>query len=168
MISNIWKFIFTLLLSFLVFIGVGYAYQEPALLDGELLLSPDMILPGTSVNFTFKVRNVGSTPSPQGEIAVRYALIHPLSQHPKNILFTTEKQPFPSIDPEKEIVITFTTPQKLPSVIDFVREDWLLYEYQVVFIADGKEKVLMTLPLTFSVHYYPVFRDEHSLIELSS
>jgi hypothetical protein len=168
MYSNIMKFLFTFLISLLVFFGVGYANAAPSVLEGQLKLNPDPILPGTPVYFTFEVQNIGSTPSPAGELTINYALIEHL-QHPiTSPLFTSEKQSLSSTEPGKKTSVTFTTPHRLPSVLDFVRDDWLLYEYQVVFTSKGKEHLLMTLPLTFSVHYYPVFKDQQTKIELES
>lgn len=111
------------------------------------------IQPGTSVKLSVVVENKGPYASKGGELYVRYAFAKPLDQENKSLIFETEKENLPVIEPGQQVTIEFKTPHLLPAVFDFVREDWLLREYQAIAKIDQKEKLLGTLALTFSAYY---------------
>lgn len=163
--SGFLKFMAVAVFSVLVFVWVGYAQAaetapNAAKVQATLNLQPEKIQPGSSVQFSVIILNAGEVPLPEGELYVRYSLIKPLDAKSKGTLFESEKQPFAALKPGQEETISFKETHKLPTVIDFIRDDWLMHEYQVVYVKGNEEKVISTLPLTFSVHYYPAFKQK--------
>lgn len=163
------KFIVVGVLSLLLLGGFGYTQLEKsntqfAVLQGTVHIEPVQALksdeqgkiqPGTPVKITVKIENKGAQVSPPGFIFVQYAFAKPLHKNDGSAIFQTEKKALPEIEPGKTIEISFDQVHKTPSVIDFVRDDWSLREYQAMVEIDHKIKPIGTLALTFSAYYYP-------------
>lgn len=122
--------------------------------------SSKKIQPGTSVKLRLLIENRGPQTSPTGEVYIQYAFIKPLDNHPRSVIFQTEKQFVPALKPGQKIAIDFQNAQSLPSLPDFIREDWPMREYQAIFIVDEDQTVLSTRALTFSAYYYPGLQHE--------
>lgn len=118
------------------------------------------VQPGTPVKIVVTVENKGQQASPAGQLYVRYAFAQPLAQETTSIIFATEKQPLPVIEPGHKVDIAFDTPHQIPSLLDFVRYDWSIREYQAMAIINQEEHMLGTLAITFSAYYYPGIRKE--------
>lgn len=118
------------------------------------------IQPGTPVKITVIVENRGEHESPVGQLYVRYAFAHPLDKEATSIIFETEKKPLPTIEPGKKVEIRFDTIHQIPSLLDFIRYDWSMREYQAITTIDKKDYTIGTLALTFSAYYYPGFKKE--------
>jgi hypothetical protein len=162
-----------MVLSVLAWAGLvyGQSYQSntpQAILLGSINIQPVnpigndpvKIQPGTPIMLNVTVENKGEAVSPSGTLLMRYALAKPLDKDPKSVVFETERQPLPSIQPGEKVNIAFTTPHQWPSVLDYIRHDWLMREYQAVASFDGQEKIIGTLAITFSAYYYPGIRKE--------
>ncbi|WP_068471404.1 hypothetical protein [Candidatus Protochlamydia phocaeensis] len=174
--SNRWIFRTALfvLVGLLMLARLGYGQsnsQAPqrAILQGQIHVQPlkpipqdqtGKVQPGTSVKIVVAVENKGTRPSLSGELYVRYAFTKPLENEPTSVIFQTEKKNLPSIEPGKSIEIAFDTPHQWPSVLDFIRYDWPLREYQAVALFNQEEKIIGTLAVTFSAYYYPGIRKE--------
>lgn len=162
--------IFTLLL--LARIGYGQTQATPnkhVILQGSIQIQPTKVLPnsqvgqiqpGTPVKIAVTVENKGEQKSSAGELFVHYAYAHPLEKEKTSLIFETEKKELPSIEPGKKIEIAFDTPHQIPSLLDFVRDDWSLREYQATALINQKEYLLGTLAITFSAYYYPGMKKE--------
>lgn len=123
----------------------------------------EKIQPGTPVKLAVTVENRGQQPSSAGQLFLRYAFAKPLHNEATSVIFETEKQPLPAIAPGQKIEIDFDSPHQLPSLLDFVRDDWSLREYQAVAVFGHEEKVIGTLAITFSAYYYPGIHKELSV-----
>lgn len=117
------------------------------------------IQPGTAVKLALTVQNKGKNPSKAGEVFIRYAFAKPLDKQPNSTLFQTEKAPLPSIAPGESITIDFKTEHRWPSLLDFVRDDWLMREYQAFVQTDKGEKMIGALAINVSAYYYPGFKN---------
>lgn len=162
--------IFTLLLS----ASIGYSQTQTTanknvILQGSIQIQPTKILPngqveqiqpGTPVKIAVTVENKGELASSAGELFVRYAYAHPLEKETTSMIFETEKKELPTIEPGKKIEITFNTPHQIPLLLDFVRDDWSMREYQATALINQKEYLLGTLAITFSAYYYPGMKKE--------
>lgn len=165
--------LFSLLIFLLTFSSPATAEvpSESAQLSGALFIIPSKhpsaevnvtIQPGTPLRLKLIVENKGTHPSAAGRVFVRYVFAPPLQGEPGSLLFTSEPRPLPSLSPGEHIEILFDTPHSTPSLLDFVRDDWALREYQAIGEINGAPYVLGTAALTFSAHYYPGIR--HDLI----
>lgn len=174
--SNRWLFRLGigLIVGLLLLARIGYgqnqaAVSQQAVLQGSIQVQPvkpvlndktGKVQPGTPVKLSVAVENKGTQASPSGEIYVRYAFAKPLENESTSVIFETEKLPLPPIEPGKSIHLTFNTPHPWPSVLDFVRYDWPMREYQALAVIDGTEQTIGTLAITFSAYYYPGIRKE--------
>lgn len=146
-------------------LGAGYAYGEtatvPAHIQAAIVIKPTKdigegkIQPGTPVKIAVKVSNPSDKPTPAGEMFVRFAVEPSLGKHPHCLVFETEKIALPILKAGEEREITFTKQHQLPCLIDFIRDDWLLHEYQAVFASGNTENVIAATPLTVSAYFYP-------------
>jgi hypothetical protein len=167
----------TLIFSLLLLARIGYGQQQAvavavnqeAILQGAIQIQPvqsigddqaHKIQPGTPVKLSVLIQNKGLQPSPKGEIYLRYAFAKPLHNEETSLIFETEKVSLPSIDPGKSIELKFDATHRLPSLLDFVRDDWTMREYQAIAVFGKEEKMLATLAITFSAYYYPGIRKE--------
>ena len=112
------------------------------------------IQPGTPVSLSATIKNIGEQTNAPGNIQLQFLFPKPLDKQPNSLIFETEKQPLPSIDPGKELVITFTTQHQLPSLFDFIRNDWGMRQYQALISIDNHPQIAGTLSVTFSAYYY--------------
>lgn len=163
------KIIIVSVLSILLLGRFGYTQLEKsnaqfAVLRGTFHIEPAQpiksdekgkIQPGTPVKIAVKIENKGTQTNPPGFIFVQYALAKPLHKNDGSAIFQTEKKALPEIEPGKTVEISFDQVHRTPSVIDFVRDDWSLREYQAMVEIDNKIKPIGTLALTFSAYYYP-------------
>lgn len=118
------------------------------------------IQPGTPVKISIKIENKGNKSSPPGELYVRYAFADPLDKETTSVLFETERKPLPSIEPDKSVEIVFDKTHHTPSLLDFVRDDWSMREYQAIAEINEREYMIGTIALTFSAYYYPAIIKE--------
>lgn len=144
-----------------------------AVLLGSINITPEKPLsqdqlpkvqPGTNVKLGVAVENKGQTESPSGKIYIRYAFAKPLENEQKSVIFQTETLDLPSIEPGKTVNIDFKTPHQWPSLLDYVRHDWLMREYQAIAVFDHTEKMIGSLAITFSAYYYPGIKKEFPTI----
>lgn len=169
------KFFAPFILGLLLLARIGYSQTQTAketkaaILQGSIHTEPikaipgdqtGKIQPGTAVKLVVTVENKGGQINPPGQLYVRYAFAHPLENEAKSVIFETEKKPLPSIEPGKQVNIVFDTPHQIPSLLDFVRYDWSIREYQAIAIINQEENLIGTLALTFSAYYYPGIRKE--------
>lgn len=119
------------------------------------------IQPGTPLKLSVEIENIGTQKSVPSEIFIRYALAHPLENQKGSRLYESEKKELPSIDPKEKIKISFSNPHLTPTLTDFIKYDWPLREYQLILVAQGEEKIIGTLPLTFSAYYYGGIKKEY-------
>lgn len=139
-----------------------------AILQAKIQIQPvdpkglvqDKIQPGSAVKVSLKITNKSSVPSVPGQVYIQYAFIEPLQAHARSVIFQTEKELFPSLKPGEETTIHFQTPQQLPSLTDFIRDDWALREYQAILVLGDQSVVIGKQALTFSAYYYPGFAHE--------
>lgn len=162
-------------LSLFIYAKGGYAQTQvieakETMLQGVIHLRPiqpilgeEKIQPGTPIHVAVTIVNKGQEESVEGNIYIRYAFTKPLDNEPHSILFQTEKMALPVLAPGEKLEIKFSKPQQLPSLIDFVREDWLMREYQAVVVENGKEHLIGSLTLTFSAYYYPGMKKDFQL-----
>ncbi len=164
-----------IVLALLLLARIGYGQfqgtdRKLSVLQGSIHLQPvqkladdhhgEKIQPGTAVKLVVTVENKGMEESPAGLLYVRYAFAHPLDSEKSSIIFETEKKTLPSIEPGKKVDIAFETPHQIPSLLDFVRNDWSLREYQAFAVIDHKENMIGSLAITFSAYYYPGIKKE--------
>ncbi len=176
-LSNRWVFraVIAVIVSLLLLARIGYGQPQSvvetkqAVLQGSIQLKPvkpvsddetDKIQPGTPVKIVVTVENKGPQTSAAGKLYVRYAFSKPLEREANSVIFETEKKPLPAIEPGKSVDIVFETPHTSPSLLDFVRDDWSMREYQAVTIFQREEHIIGTLAITFSAYYYPGIKKE--------
>lgn len=145
------------------------AVMTQAILQGAIMVEEypqptqfhsDKIQPGNAVSVSILVENKGEVPSPRGDIYVRFGLAKPLDKEVGSVLFETEKLELPSIEPGSKVELKFEKKHQLPSVPDFIRNDWAMREYQAIVNVGGEQKMIGTLAITFSAYYYPGIRKE--------
>lgn len=172
--SKLWKIGTLSLITLLLLARIGYGQIQPtehknSILQGSIEFSPAQanakdeagkIQPGTAIKLIVTIKNKGQQANPAGQLYVRYAFAHPLEKEKESLIFETEKKPLPSIEPGNKIQITFDAPHQIPSLLDFIRDDWSLREYQAMAVIEKKEYMIGTLALTFSAHYYPGMKKE--------
>lgn len=177
MLSNqrtIVKISIPLILSLITMWAVGYSQTATkadfAILQGTLAIEPTAplpddaakIQPGTEVKLKAAVVNKGRVSSPPGEVYIRYAFAKPLHDHEESVIFKTEKVLLEPIQPGKGVSIDFKKQPQLPSLLDFIRYDWPLREYQLIFIPQDSqtEHIIGNLAITFSAYYYSGVKHE--------
>lgn len=168
------KYISFIILSLLFLARIGYGQPQVAevkqvILQGSIHMQPvktlpddptNKIQPGTPVKLVVTVENSGSEASSSGQLYIRYGFAHPLEKEKASAIFETEKKELPAIKPGQKVDIAFDNPHHTPSLLDFVRDDWSIREYQAVAVINREEHVLGTLAITFSAHYYPGIKKE--------
>jgi hypothetical protein len=162
------------LLGLLFLARIGYGQlplgdNKNVILQGSIHIQPvqavpddqtGKIQPGTPVKLSVTVENKGQQASPAGQLYVRYAFAHPLDKDEASVIFKTEKKPLPTIEPGKKVDIAFDTPHQIPSLLDFVRYDWSIREYQAMAVVNQEEHMIGSLAITFSAYYYPGIKKE--------
>lgn len=116
--------------------------------------TPEKYQVGSSLGFKCKVKNLGMKSSPEGKLWIQFQYPKPLENQPESQLFKTEVVDIPSIQPGEQFIAQFKATQVLPNLFDFVKKDWGMREYEVVFQTDDKEYVIGNARLTFSGYYY--------------
>lgn len=167
------KVVVFVVIGLLLLARIGYGQIQVGgkhgVLQGSIHLQPvqampgdqtGKIQPGTAVKLVVTVENKGLHESPAGQLYVRYAFAHPLENEKASIIFETEKKPLPAIEPGKTLDIAFETPHQIPSLLDFVRYDWSIREYQAIAVVNNTENMIGTLAITFSAYYYPGIKKE--------
>jgi hypothetical protein len=155
------KRILTTMLCFL-FIQAQAAFQATpqAILEAtiqlESSLSKDVqkIQPGTPILFTAVVRNKGALTSQEGTLQIRFVFSDLVEHLTTGALFQTEQLTLPSIPPGEEITLSFKTPQVLPTIYDFVRQDWGMRRYEAIAAVNGNEQMIGVSSIVFSAYYY--------------
>lgn len=112
------------------------------------------ILPGSLLNLKALVKNSGTKKSTPGSLFIHFVLPSPLDKEKKSLLFKTEILELPSLAPQETVIISFKTPQQLPNVQNFIRNDWPMHQYQAILISGERTFLIGTRTLTFSAHYY--------------
>lgn len=172
--SRLLKVVIFVVIGLLLLARIGYgqiqvADRKHSVLQGSIHLQPvqaivddqsGKIQPGTAVKLVVTVENKGLQESPAGQLYVRYAFAHPLEHEAASMIFETEKKPLPAIEIGKKVDIAFETPHHIPSLLDFVRYDWSIREYQAIAVVNGSDHMIGTLAITFSAYYYPSIRKE--------
>lgn len=154
-------FLFSLALSCLI--SFSYAH-EPTTLSAKISLAQEtpsgLFHEKLQAVFPIKIallaRNQSCSSSQPGKIFVRYAFPRPNEQVKNSVLFTTEMISLPPIAPGEEVEINFKTPQPLPTISEFVCNDWAMRQFQAVLLQDDGEEIIGTLALTYSAYYYPL------------
>lgn len=166
------KMTIALVFSLLIVWRIGYGQLETrsdiAVLQGTIQIhpvkplpeDPKKIQPGTPVKISVTIENKGQVDTPDGELYVRYAFTKPLDNQAKSVLFQTEKISVASLKPGEKGDIQFSALQQLPSLFDFIRQDWAMREYQAIFTTSQVEKVIGDSVITFSAYYYPGLKHE--------
>lgn len=168
------RFSIPLILSLITMWAVGHSQTmtktDVAVVQGAIIAEPTKpmendkvkIQPGTEVKLSAVLTNKGQASTPPGEVYIRYAFAQPLHDHQESLIFKTEKVEIESIEPGKSVSIPFKTTHQLPSLLDFIRYDWTMREYQLIFIPKGNqtENLIGNLAITFSAYYYPGVRHE--------
>lgn len=166
--------IFYLFWTCLLTLSIGTAHTQnhsedntEAILQGLIEIEPqrpleekNKVQPGTPIKLKLIVENKGTYPSVPAEVFIYYAFAPPLVKQSGSIIFQTEKEALPSIEPGKKYEIHFKTPHQLPTLLDFVRQDWSMREYQAILVMDEEEKMIGSLALTVSAYYYPGIKKE--------
>lgn len=143
----------------LMLLTTGCAEATPEI-KGTVLIAPakggdpQKIIPGSPVILKVQVRNAGSLPSPESALFIRYAYPAPLDQQTGSVLYTSETEPVPVLAPGESAVVSFSTPHQLPTLYEFIRNDWSMRKYEAVLTQNDKQVVIADLPLTFSAYYY--------------
>ncbi len=172
--QRLWKVSTFVILAHLLLTQIGYTQtlssnHQDSILEGSIHVQPAQILPGhqtnriqpgTPIKISLTIENKGQQTNFPGQLYVRYAFSHPLDKEATSTIFETEKKPLPSIEPGEKIEILFDTPHYIPSLLDFVRYDWSMREYQAIAIVKQEEHMIGTLALTFSAYYYPGIKSE--------
>lgn len=114
----------------------------------------DAITPGTPMKLVVQVENVGNMASKELPMFVRFSLPYPLSKQPHSVLYESEQQMLPILQPGEAKTLAFAKVHVWPSLFDFVRNDWAMRQYEAVICLDGKEFVSGTGTITFSATYY--------------
>lgn len=114
---------------------------------------PGRIQSGIEVEIQVKVKNEGKFSSQPGTLLVKYDF--PFSTNEKT-LFETEKLTLPTLNPGEEQIFKFSKRQRMPTIYDFVRDDWGKREYQAIAELAGHKHTLGLLNLTFSAYYYDI------------
>lgn len=116
---------------------------------------PELLQPGMPALLKTVVKNTGGLPSQEGEVFIRFALPKPLARMGKGMMFETEKEPLRSLQAGEELEIAFKTPQQLPGLAEFLKNDWPMHIYEAVVRFGQEEFVVGSGTITFSAHYYP-------------
>lgn len=172
------RIIIAAIIALLLLARISFGYSQAtataeevkqAILQGTIHIQPTVshgndqgvkIQPGTPVKLVVTVDNKGDQDNLPAELFIRYSFAKPLDNEKASIIFTTEKKPVPPIKPGESIDITFDTLHHSPSVIDFVKYDWPIREYQAILVTNHEEHLIGTLAMTFSAYYYPGVRRE--------
>lgn len=139
-----------------------YSIQEGAVLQARIETSTvdpnsnkeGKIQPGSAIVLHAIIKNTGTEANASGEIQLRFMFCNPLENHPKSLLFETEKLCLPSIAPQESVTLTFAKHHIWPSIFDYIRYDWGMREYHAVVTFDGEEQIIGIMPISFSAYYY--------------
>lgn len=163
------KLIFSIIMCSMFFNStLALAKEDPTtLLKGVISLTPiptidnppeqlvaGQIQSGIEVAVQLKVKNEGQLPSQPGTVFVQYHVPSGLALHHLKPLFETEVLPLASLNPGEEKTIQFAKKQRMPTLYDFIRDDWGKREYQAIAQFKHTQKNLGILSLTFSAYYY--------------
>jgi len=149
--------LFLFFFSFFIICGMHLqADNDQTNLEAQIYIKSEggRIQPGTPVTLCASVKNLGKQPSAQGTIQLQFAYPKPIDTQAKSLIFETEKAELPSIEPGKDLVITFKTPHQLPSLFDFIRNDWGMRQYHALITIGDKVQLAGTRGITFSAYYY--------------
>ncbi|MBA2728240.1 MAG: hypothetical protein H0U49_08740 [Parachlamydiaceae bacterium] len=125
--------------------------QEGAPRDKQMKFQP--VFP---VKITSTISNHSSVSSKPTKLLVRYAYPQPYHNSTGSLIFETEAVDIPVLQPGEEKNVQFAKGHQLPTISDFVLNDWAMRQYQAITVTDGKEIVVGTLALTYSAYYYPI------------
>lgn len=155
-------------------IGVQFANAQETgnpILVGSIGYEPlkqmeakDQVQPGTSVKLKVEVKNKGKAANKPGKIYLRFSFVKPLESESNSVIFQTEQVDLPAIQPEGKVEIHFEKTHQWPSILDFVRYDWSMREYQAIVVIENKESMIGSLAITYSAYYYPGIRKELPVI----
>ncbi len=144
-----------------------FASAEPSvgnlgpLLETEITwtpVEPDASLPqyqpGAEMILTAAVRNVGTDVNAPGSIYIEFSFKDQgLQSQTSSVLFQSESQDLPSITPGQTVTITFDRHHRWPSIIDFVRHDWLFRAYKSFISIRGRKSITGTAAISFQAHF---------------
>lgn len=112
------------------------------------------IQPGSPIQLSATVKNVGDKTNIPGKIFVRFAFQKPLDHQVNSIIFETENKLLPSIDPGKSVEVIFDKTHKWPSFFDYIRNEWNMREYEVVAVINNKSEIIGRASISVSAHHY--------------
>lgn len=101
---------------------------------------------GADVSVAITVKNVGSAASAPGKIQIRF--VTPGGIKGDQVKFETEVKDLPSIAAGESVELAFTKKHNMPSIIDFIREDWLFRGYEAHATIGGADHVIGTRSLS--------------------
>ncbi len=138
--------------------------QEEISLTAEIALAqmgtksdnPQHFQPVFPVQISTTVINKSTSATKPQKVLVRYAYPQPHQKSLESIIFETEAVDLPILQPGEEKNIVFTKGHQLPTLADFIHQDWPMRQYQSVTVQEGSEQVVGTLALTYSAYYYPI------------
>lgn len=102
------------------------------------------------------VKNESASTSDPATIIVRYAYPQPYQSYFDSSIFETEAIEIPILRSGEERSFEFQKKHTLPTITDFVRQNWPMRQYQAVVSEGEKEQIIGTLTLTYSAYYYPI------------
>jgi hypothetical protein len=125
------------------------------------------IQPGTPVKLSASIKNSGDVPSAAGKVFLRFAFPKPLDKESSSVVFETDPETLPSIQPGETITINFKKSHQWPSLFDYIRNDWAMREYEAIVEINRKEYLTGTRAISFSAYYYEG-QEEHKPVRVSS
>lgn len=159
------KFLLSLLFAI---VGLADAVTPPPALEGKMIFSTQgdaPLLPGVPVIFRARFKNPSNHASPAGRVMIRHCFVPPFQAAEKSCTFSTETQPLPSLNPGEEKELFFATTQTLPTISDFLRNNFGMRHYELLFTANGQSTphLVQAVSLTHSVVYYPAVEQDFPL-----
>ena len=128
-------------------------YASPLPIPNMPTIDTQHIPPGTRMLLSATITNQGPDRTLPGTLSICFTLIEPLNHEKDATLFETTQEVLPSLNPGESIVISFPSPDRWPSISDFIREDYGLRHYEARARIGGEEKVIGTLSYSFSATY---------------
>lgn len=149
-------------LFLLLFCICSLSAKESPVLQASIAMAPawppnsqkDTMQPGMPALLRTMIKNVGTIANREGEIFIRFTLPKALAKIAKGLSFETEKEPLPHLQPGELREIFFKTPQPLPDIVEFLKNDWAKHLYEAVVRFGGEEFVIGSGTITYSAHYY--------------
>ncbi len=134
--------------------GAILAATIQALPAQPFIAAPGKFQPGNPVKLSVKVSNLGKEANPPATVFLQFVFPKPLDAQPQSLLFKTEKATLPMIPPGQNVDVAFSTQHHWPALLDFIRDDWSMREYQAIVVINDSEHLIGTRSIAVSAHYY--------------